>query len=320
MSSAQAESPAVSVVIAAYNAERTLSETLKSIGAQTFRDFEVIVVDDGSTDGTSEVVGEIAAGAGAASPRMICQRQPNRGPAAARNRGFDAARGRYLAFVDADDLWMPEKLEKQVGYLDAHPEDGMVYSDAEVFDGESGKTLCRVSDKCRLYEGNVLERLFLTCFIPSATPMVRRAVFEAAGLFDESRELEMAEDWAMWLRIASCWRVGLVREPLAKYRIHGASITHSSNADALYESKRKVVEQAVARNPALEGMKSRVLGDIAISAGLRHLKRGDLQAARRMFAEAIHERPWDALCYLYIASAYLPGELLLAMTRCREAS
>jgi glycosyltransferase involved in cell wall biosynthesis len=313
MSLAKLESPTVSVVIAAFNAERTLAETLESIAAQTFRDIEVIVVDDGSTDRT--------AGIAAGFPQVICLRQPNRGPAAARNRGIAVARGRYVAFVDADDLWMPEKLERQVRYLDAHPEAGMVYSDAEVFDAASGKTLCRVSDKCRLYEGDVLERLFLKCFIPSPTPMVRRKVFEAVGSFDESRELEMAEDWAMWLRIAARWRVSVVREPLAKYRIHCASITHSSNADALYESKRKVVEQAVARNPErLEGMKSRVLAGIAVSAGLRHLKQGSKQDARRMFANAVRDWPWDLRSYFCLASACLPSLLLMGAKRWREAS
>jgi hypothetical protein len=197
----------------------------------------------------------------------------------------------------------------------------MVYSDAEVFDGATGKTLCRVRDKCRLYEGDVLERLFLKCFIPSATPMVRREVFEWVGVFEESRDFEMAEDWAMWLRIAACWKVGVVREPLAKYRIHSESITHRARADALYASKRKVIEQAVAWKPdLLERIRSRVLAGIAISTGLRHLKLGNKRDARRMFAEAVRERPWNPLTYCYLASTCLPSLLLNGARGWREAS
>ena len=316
MSPAQGQSPAVSVVIAAFNAERTIAETLGSIAAQTCRDFEVIVVDDGSTDRTAELVGDSAAG----FPQLVCIGQANRGQPAARNRGIAAARGRYVAFVDADDLWMPEKLERQVGYFDAHPEAGLVYSDAEVFDGASGRTLCRVSDKCRLHEGDVLEQLLLKSFIPSPTPMVRREVFGEVGLFDESRELAIGEDWNMWLRIAEHRSIAVVLEPLARVRLHDRSMMRSSNADAIYESRRRIVEQTIARKPdLLKGIKSRVLCDLANSAGLRHLKLGNNRGARRMFAKAVREQPWDFHTYLHMASTCLPSVLLSSMSQWREA-
>jgi GT2 family glycosyltransferase len=300
------------VVIAAFNAEGTIGETLESIAAQTFRDYEVIVVDDGSTDRTAEIVGLIAA----ERPQVVCLGQPNRGQPAARNRGIGAARGRYVAFVDADDLWMPEKLEKQVRYLDAHPEAGMVYSDAEVFDGASGKTLCLVSDKCRLYEGDVLERLFLKCFIPSPTPMVRRAVFDEVGLFDETRGFEMAEDWPMWLRIAARWRVGVVREPLAKYRIHGASQTRTANVETTLKGRRLIVERAIERDPErLSGLKARALAALEISAGLRYLKLGKRSEARARFASAVRERRASLGAYLGLAATWMPARFAAAVRR-----
>lgn len=316
MSANQPKSPAVSIVIAAFNAEGTIAETLASIAAQTFRDFEAIVVDDGSTDRTAEIAMKMAAGL----PHLTCLRQPNGGQPAARNAGIAAARGRYVAFVDADDLWMPSKLEKQVECLELHREAGMVYSDAEFFDAASGKTLCRMSDKCRLCEGDVLERLLLKSFIPSPTPMVRRSVFERVGLFDTSRDLAIGEDWNMWLRIAARGPIAVIRKPLAQVRVHVNSMTRSSSADAIYESKRRIVEQTVARDPRrLEGIKPRVLAGIAISAGFRHLKLGNRQDARRMFEKALRERPWNLLSYLYLGSTSLPSGLLAAMNRCREA-
>jgi glycosyltransferase involved in cell wall biosynthesis len=317
MSPAQARTPAVSVVIAAFNADRTIAETLESIAAQTFRDFEVIVVDDGSTDRTAQIAVQMAAG----FPKLICLRQPNSGQPAARNRGIGEARGRYVAFVDADDLWRAEKLARQVHFLDCHPRTGLVYADAEFFDAASGRTLCRMSDKCRLYEGDVLGRLLLKSFIPSPTPMVRRTVFGEVGLFDESRELAIGEDWNMWLRIAARHQIGAIRDPLAIVRVHHHSVTQSSTPDAIYESKRRIVEQTVARNPdLLEGIRSRVLAELAHSAGLRHLKLGDKRGARRMFAKAVRERPWNPYSYFCLTSAYLPSVLLTTMNRWRVAS
>ncbi len=313
MSATQSNILTVSVVIAAFNAERTIGETLDSIAAQTFRDFELIVVDDGSTDRTAEIVAQIAIG----FPQLICLRQPNRGQPAARNAGIAAARGRYVAFVDADDLWTPEKLKKQVRYLDMHPEAGMVYSDAEVFDAASGKTLCRVSQKCRLHEGDVLERLFLKCFIPSPTPMVRRAVFDHAGLFDESRELAIGEDWNMWLRIAAVSRVGVVREPLAKVRMHAASMTGTANVETSLKAKRLIVEHAVQRNPErLRALKARALVELEISAGMRYLRLGRPSEARALFAAALRQRPASLSSQMGMAATWMPARLAVALGEC----
>jgi glycosyltransferase involved in cell wall biosynthesis len=316
MNAAQERSPAVSVVIAAFNAEGTIGETLESIGAQTFRDFEVIVVDDGSTDGTAKVVQDKAENI----PALECIGQANLGQPAARNRGISASRGRYVAFVDADDVWMAGKLEKQVRYFEGHLEAGLVYSDAEFFNDASGKTLCRLSDKCRLYEGDVLEQLLLRSFIASPTPMVRREVFDESGLFDESRAVAFGEDWNMWLRIAERRLFGVIREPLARVRVHEGSMMRSSNTEAVYASKRRIVEQAVARNPdQLERIRPRVLAGLADSAGLRYLRLGDKRNARRMFARALRERPWNVPGWAFFASTWLPGGLLTAMNRWREA-
>jgi glycosyltransferase involved in cell wall biosynthesis len=306
----------VSVVIAASNAERTIAETLASIAAQTFRDFEVIVVDDGSTDRTGEIVAESAAGL----PQWTCLRRSNGGQPAARNTGIQAARGRYVAFVDADDLWMPEKLEKQVRRLDAHPRTGLVYTDTEIFDGATGRTLGRASDKCGFYEGDVLKPLLLRCFIQSPTPMVRRAVFDDVGLFDEARGFEMAEDWPMWLRIAARWRVDVVREPLARYRVHATGQTRTASVETTLRARRLVVERAIERDPdRLMGLRSKAVAELEISAGLRYLRLGKLSEARARFAAALRERPWNLVSCFYLASAFLPGALLAGMNRWREA-
>ena len=233
--------PAVSVVVAAYNAEEYIAETLNSIRTQTFRDYEVIVVDDGSTDRTAQIVAEY--------PEVNCLRQPNRGQPAARNAGIVAARGKYIAFVDADDLWLATKLEKQFVYLEKHPETAWLYCDAIVFHSGNGKEICRIGEECVLQEGDILDELLLSPFILSPTPLIRREVFEQTGLFDESPMLRIGEDWNMWLRIAERFPVAVIREPLAMVRVHDANMTGTTDPLVMFASKRRIAELAIARNP-----------------------------------------------------------------------
>ena len=119
-------SPAVSIIIPVYNAQKYLEETLQSVLAQTFQDFEIILIDDGSTDGTPEIIEKY-------SDRTICLKNDHRGPASSRNLGLEAARGSLIAFLDADDLWLPTKLEKQVAIMLAQPQFGLITCDASMF-------------------------------------------------------------------------------------------------------------------------------------------------------------------------------------------
>ncbi|HYL72966.1 MAG TPA: glycosyltransferase [Bryobacteraceae bacterium] len=295
-------------MLAAYNAERHIAETLESIRSQIYGDLEVIVVDDGSTDCTAELV--------AKHPEIRYLRQPNRGQPAARNTGIRAALGDYIAFVDADDLWLPSKLEKQASYLARHPEAAWVYSDAIAFDSKTGRTICRVGGRIKLHEGSVLRPLLLGCFIPSPTPVIRRDVLEEAGLFDESDERRIGEDWNMWLRIAEKYPVAFINEPLALVRVHDENMTRTTNVHQAYECKRTIVEDAVTRNPELLGsVKPRAMAAIAVAAGLRLLRSGEASAARRMFASALMETPWNLRAYCYFGAACLPGALHRCATR-----
>ena len=298
--------PLVSVIVAAYNAERYIAETLDSIRAQTFRNFEVIVVDDGSTDRTAQIV--------AGFPEVCYLRQDNHGAASARNKGILLARGSYVAFIDADDLWLPEKLEKQVNYLINHPEANWVYCDVIVFDSDTRRPICRLGDRNPLPSGSVLRKLFLNSFIASPTPLIRRKVVIEAGLFDETPKMRFWEDWYLWLRIAERHPIGIVSEPLALLRVHSASATQTTSAIAVYESMRRIIEQTVARNAAsLQGVKARALAGIALSAGLRELRLGRGFAARPMFIKAIRETPRDLRPYVYLSVACLPSALLVAL-------
>lgn len=283
--------PLVSVVIPAYNAAPWIGETLESVLAQTFQDFEVIVVDDGSKDDTAAVVARFK--------RVQCIRKPNGGQASARNVGIRAAQGEYVAFVDSDDLWLPDKLRMQTDLL---RQSGLawVYSDAYAFDDETHRTLFIFSKVRRQYSGDILEQLFLADFIPMPTPIVKRGVFEQIGYFDESDTSRYAEDWDMWLRIAACFPVGLVNQPLAQYRVHAASGIQTILPQALCQAHARVIELAASRNPArLAPIKPRAIAMMSIRIGQMLVRRNDLAHARGMFAQAIHLVPFELEAYAY---------------------
>ena len=285
--------PLVSVIITAYNASRWIAETISSVIAQDFKEYEIIVVNDGSTDDTEAVVSRFG-------EKVQCIRKLNGGQPAARNVGIRAARGKYLAFLDADDLWTKDKLGLQVELLEAN-DVAWVYSDTVAFDGRSGRTLYKFSRRLRQYDGDILKPLFLSNFIPSPTPVIRRSVFGKAGLFNEKTNMRpIGEDWDMWLRIAAIYPVALIPQPLAYYRVHSASISVGADPFIKMQGCLAFVEEAVLREPARLGpLKNRALSNIYIATGRLLAVRGQTASARRMFLQAIHLTPCSILPYLY---------------------
>jgi glycosyltransferase involved in cell wall biosynthesis len=214
--------PEVSVIVPAYNAARTLESTLRSILVQTVTDYEVIVVDDGSTDGTAR----IAADAGAP---VVCLCKPNGGVSTARNHGLAHAKGRYVAFLDADDLWEPEKLERQLALMTARPNIGACFTgylrvdDAiNVIDQEHARDY---TDFCAaLLLGSMVVQL-------TSTALVRRSVTDDVGGFDPA--FSQCADWDYALRLSTRTSFAQLDAPLARYR---QSSTSMSNDIALLES------------------------------------------------------------------------------------
>jgi len=199
----------VSVIIPAYNAARYLPSTLDSVLGQTYRDFEVIVVDDGSTDETVEVLRSYG-------NRLCFAVQEHQGQAFAINRGIRMAKGEYLAYFDADDLMIPTKLEVQAGYLDQHPEVDVVYTDMYCTTPNSGTMLVK-------YQPLDPFRLLQRCCVCRITVMHRRACLEEVGLFNE--QLTGSDDWDMWVRMSERCRMAHIDQALSEYRIHGANIS-----------------------------------------------------------------------------------------------
>lgn len=183
--------PRVSVIIPTYNRKDFLLEAVDSVLAQTYEDFELIVVDDGSTDDTEEVLTSN-------DERLIYIYQVNRGVSAARNRGIELARGEFIAFLDSDDLWLPTKLQVQVAFMDQHHEAEICYTD-EVWIRHG----VRVNPKRKhaKYSGWIYPHCLTLCIISPSSALIRRGFFEEVGTFDP--HLPVCEDYDFWLRVTS---------------------------------------------------------------------------------------------------------------------
>jgi glycosyltransferase involved in cell wall biosynthesis len=208
--------PAVSVILAAYNYGRYLPGAIESALGQTFRDLEVLVIDDGSTDDTQDVVHCYLG-----DRRLRYYRTDHVGQPKAKNTGIRLARAPLLAFLDADDLWLPSKLERQLALFQRDPALGVAYTRRSVID-EQGRDVAY--EHPAMHRGRILDSLFRSNgFVCFSSVVVRRAVFDDVGLFDE--DLALAIDYDLWLRVGLRYRFDYVDEPLVKYRTGHASLS-----------------------------------------------------------------------------------------------
>jgi len=265
--------PKVSVVIPAYNAIAYLPETIASALQQSFQDFEILVVDDGSTDGTCEWIANLA------DSRVRAIAQSNGGCASARNHGIREAKGDYIAFLDADDIWEPQKLEKQVRILDSSPSVGLVNTWIYNIDGQGQliENLGKPTAEGRVW-ASVIEENPVMC---GSAPIVRRQCFDEVGLFDQT--LRSAEDWDMWIRIAKQYEFAVVKEPLVRYRIHAGSKSH--NLELHLQSRLSVIEKAF-KGDSDEDKKDRAYGLAHLSVAYRALQNDNLDQARELKKQA----------------------------------
>ncbi len=213
--------PTVSVIIPAYNCEQYIAQTVDSVLAQTQADVELIVVNDGSTDRTREIL----AGYGA---RLRIVEQPNAGVCAARNRGLREARGGFVCLMDHDDYWFADKLQRQVDALQRAPEIGVVYADfilwarrgadgafPEPAEFDPGAVADEIDAE---FSGWIYHQFLLDCWMLTSTAMFRAEVFRECGVFDES--LPYSEDWELWFRVSRRYRFQKFRRPNTLYRQH----------------------------------------------------------------------------------------------------
>ncbi len=225
----------VSVIISTYNREHMVARAIKSVLGQTYRDFELIVVNDASTDHTDEVLNSFN------DKRIRYVRfGENRGGPAARNTGIKMSRGNYISFLDDDDEWLPAKLEKQVEKIEHAPgEVGLIYSGSEVIEDGSNTVQRRYHPEQR---GDVRIRLLLGPMVGSVSNvLVRKECFIKAGLFDES--LKSCQDWDMWKRISDHYEFDFTPEILSRIHLHGDQI--SSDLGSLIPGRTRMVEKHI---------------------------------------------------------------------------
>jgi glycosyltransferase involved in cell wall biosynthesis len=277
MSAETCVAPKASIIIPAFNVARDIAAALESVFAQSFDDYEVIVVNDGSTDDLTAAIRPFRS-------RLLYLEQPNRGAAAARNAGIRAARGRYVAFLDADDVWQPALLDRQIRYLDARPACDLVYSDA-LISGDSPLAGQRFMQGAPSRGPVTLMSLLnLQCNVILSTVVVRRQTLLEVGLFDES--IRRGHDFDLWLRMTLRGAIlEYHREVLAERRTRIDGLT----GDRLSELQRPipVLTRFAQRGDLPRNVRLAVrlflmkaIDAIEVEKGKRRLIEGNFPAAR----------------------------------------
>jgi glycosyltransferase involved in cell wall biosynthesis len=214
--------PLVSVIIPAYNRANILPRAINSVLNQTYQDFEIIIVDDNSTDDTEDIVKKISDGR-----IQYIKNQKNVGAAVARNVGIESSKGKYIAFLDSDDEWLPEKLSKQIRLFENSSSNvGVVYSGLTIIDNGRPVSVRKPQKRGDLRKDIVLENWVG----PLSTGVVSQECFINCGLFDES--LPACQDWDLWIQIAQKYEYDYIAEPLVNYHLSSDSITQNTAAKA----------------------------------------------------------------------------------------
>lgn len=263
--------PAVTVVISTHNRAHLLGRAIRSVLAQTYPDYELLIVEDASTDNTKEVV------AGFQDKRIrYIRHETNRGGPAARNTGIKAACGRYIALLDDDDEWLPAKLEKQVQKFQQAPDTvGLIYSGAELLDKDGNS----IRTDIPTLAGDVRDRLLWGSLFGSVSKaLVKKECFDKVGVFDET--LTSCQDWDMWMRIADIYGFDFVPDILVKIHAHGARI--STDLGSLIPGRTRMIEKHIndfRAHPAILVQHLKQIGKL-------HCINGTWREAARWFAKA----------------------------------
>ena len=287
--------PLVSVVIPVYNGERFLRESLESVFAQTFHDYEIVCVDDGSTDGSCVLLKQYGA-------RLRIIQQANAGQSAARNAGVEIATGRFVAFLDQDDRWYPAKLAQQVAELIAKPDVTMVHCNYDRMDGDgrvlvAGAALAEQASALASPLGRVLGEALV---FPSAM-MVRRDVFQRVGGFDS--ELRGFEDFDLIARLKQQGHCVLLPEPGMAYRLHAGGFTRAGGVGIIRSRERFLIRMKALylEDDAKAILIKQMLADCYSDWGIHDARSGESRKGWLRLVQSLQQDPWKLRTYSRLA-------------------
>jgi len=289
----------VSVVIPAYNKADLTVKVVESVLNQTYKDIEIIVVDDGSSDNTAKLL-EAYAG------RIKYLYKENGGACSARNIGIKLATGEYIGLLDCDDLYLPQKIELSVEFLEKHPDFGFVHSAAYFIDDQDN-VLRTFSHRKSRRMGPRVKDLLLRDFICNSTVVVRKLCFEKVGFFDE--EIFTPGDWDMWLRLAGNYKAGYINKPLVSYRV-----SSSYNFNHIEQVKREelvVLKKSFARNKELTlRFQNKALSNISYRCALSYIVVGDFKKAKSELSLAISKNKFNLILVVLLVFCLLAPKRL----------
>ena len=282
--------PKVSVVITCYNYGKYVEKAIESVFLQTYDDVEIVLIDDGSTDDSDRRIRPFLS-----DKKLTYIRQKNRGQANAKNTGIKHARGEFIAFLDADDLWETTKLEKQIP-LFSNDKTGVVYSRAGYIDKDGRPLNITLKGKyLRPKSGNVTTFLFLDNFIPFSSSIVRKQCLDMFNGFDES--LEMGIDWDLWLRISTQYAFDFIDEPLLIYRV-GHSGQMSKKAEKRQGCSDRIMKQFMHHYPEVvpPSIIRRALSYTYCNRG-GYFSKKDVSHSNKYYAMALRQTPFEVRAY-----------------------
>ena len=285
--------PLVSIIMPVYNGEAYLRDALDSALAQTYRRFELITVDDGSQDGSAAILDGYG-------DRVRVVREGRGGNAGiARRKGIAKATGSYLAFLDQDDLWMPLKLEKQVAFMETHPEVGLSFTSFKILLNAGYQHEDFYAERPHMRTQVDLESLFRENSIYMPTPIVRRSTYDTVGGLDE--RLAGTDDFHLWMKIAVVSQIGFLPDVLGVYRLHGSNT--SGNHALMLKNEFHALTLLVDENPQARQRLGAAcvrerLADQAYRVAHKLRETGDLAEAADWTAIALRSNPFNAKNYL----------------------
>ena len=300
----------VSVIIPSYNSQRFLTSAINSVLDQTFQDYELIVVDDGSTDSTPNIISSYG-------DQLVGIRTANRGPSAARNRGIAAASGTYIALLDSDDTWSPEFLSEQVSHLETNPEVALVFSDMRVQlrDGGTSASYFEMLGYTPTDRGRFMytaSDVFRNNIVATSTVVMKLEIAESAGLFDEA--VGSGEDWDLWLRIAARAKIAGTTQHLAERREHDSSLlTRTSHFDGvlivLGKVERNFPNLLASKGLSIEQARARIYFERAYT----YFNQSQFDLARRDLMRSLRLRPRWRTARLFLIT--LLGTRIVSLMR-----